>query len=97
MSTPTRRPASESRPPARPTIPLRRLLLLTVLTAAFAFVLDATLAAAAAPYGNTISLVVIPGAAGAVILFGLRPYPFGGRLRMALMTAVALFLVGLGL
>ena len=78
-------------------MPLRRLLLLTVLTAAFAFAVDATLAATDAPYANTISLVVIPGTAGAVILFGLRPYPLGGRLRLALMTAVALFLVGLGL
>ena len=84
-------------PPAQPTIPLRRLLLLTVLTAAFAFALDATLAATDAPYANTISLVVVPGTAGAVIFFGLRPYPLGGRLRLALMTAVALFLVGLGL
>jgi len=84
-------------PSVRPTIPLRRLLLLTVLTAAFALALDAALAAAAAPYGNTISLLVVPAMAGAVIFFGLRPYPPGGRLRMALMTAVALFLLGLGL
>ena len=83
-------------PAPHPTIPLRRLLLLTVLTAAFAFALDATLAATDAPYANIISLAVIPGAAGAVILFGLRPYPLGGRLRMALMTAVVLLLVGLG-
>ena len=82
---------------ARPAIPLRRLLLLTLLTAAFAFALDATLAAADAPYAGVISLVVIPGMAGVAIFFGLRPYPPGGRLRMALMTAVALFLVGLGL
>jgi len=72
-------------------------LLLTLLTAAFAFALDATLAAVDAPYAGIISLVVIPGMAGAAIFFGLRPYPLGGRLRMAMMTAVALFLVGLGL
>ena len=83
--------------PFSPTIPLRRLLLLTLLTAAFAFALDATLAAVDAPYAGIISLVVIPGMAGAAIFFGLRPYPLGGRLRMAMMTAVALFLVGLGL
>ena len=82
--------------PFSPTIPLRRLLLLTLLTAAFAFALDATLAAVDAPYAGIISLVVIPGMAGAAIFFGLRPYPLGGRLRMALMTAAALFLVGLG-
>ena len=82
---------------ARPTIPLRRLLLLTVLTAALAFALDATLAATDAQYANTISLVVVPGTAGAVIFFGLRPYPLGGRLRLGLMTAATLFLVGLGL
>jgi len=83
--------------PTRPTIPLRRLMLLTLLTAALAFALDATLAAAGAPHARFISLAVIPGMAGAAIFFGLRPYPPGGRLRMALMTAVALFLVGLGL
>jgi hypothetical protein len=81
----------------RPAIPLRRLFLLTVVTAAVAFAVDATLAAAGAPYANTISLAVVPVAAGVIIFLGLRPYPLGGRLRMALMTAVALFLVGLGL
>ena len=84
-------------PAARPTVPLRRLFLLTLLTAAIAFALQATLAATGAPSAEAISLLVIPVVAGAVILFGLRPYPLGGRLRLALMTAVALFLVGLGL
>ena len=88
---------TEEQPAARPTIPLRRLFLLTLLTAAFAFALDATLAAADAPYARAISLVVIPGAAGTAIFLGLRPYPPAGRLRLALMTTVALFLVGLGL
>lgn len=78
-------------------MPLRRLFLLTVLTAGLAFALQATLAATGAPSANAISLLVIPVAAGAVIFFGLRPYPVIGRLRLALMTAVALFLVGLGL
>ena len=96
MSPSIRHQASESQPHARPTIPLRRLFLLTILTAAIAFALDATLAATDPPNANTISLVVIPGTAGAAIFFGLRPYPLGGRLRLALMTAAALCLVVLG-
>ena len=97
MSASTRHQASQNPPPARPQVPLRRLFLLTVLTAAFAFALQATLAAAGAPSANAISLLVVPAAAGAVIFFGLRPYPLGGRLRLGLMTAAALLVVGLGL
>ena len=96
MSASTGHQASQN-PPARPQVPLRRLFLLTVLTAAIAFALQATLAATGAPSAEAISLLVIPVAAGAVIFFGLRPYPLAGRLRLALMTALALFLVGLGL
>ena len=97
MSASTRHQASQNPPPARPQVPLRRLFLLTLLTAAIAFALQATLAATSAPSANAISLLVIPVAAGAVIFFGLRPYPLVGRLRLAMMTAVALFIVGLGL
>ena len=82
--------------PFSPTIPLRRLLLLTVLTAAVAFVLQATVVAASAPFADTIVLFVTPLAAGVVVFVWLQPYPLGGRLRLAAMTAVALFLVGLG-
>ena len=86
-----------SPPGARPTVPLRRLFLLTVVTAAIAFALQAALAATGAPSADAISLLVIPIAAAAVIFLGLRPYPVIGRLRLAMMTAVALFIVGLGL
>ena len=96
MSASTGHQASQN-PPARPQVPLRRLFLLTVLTAAIAFALQATLTATGAPSADAISLLVIPVAAGAVIFFGLRPYPLAGRLRLAAMVAVALFLVGLGL
>src|SRR3989304_10439352 len=75
------RPEMTAGPPdARPQVPLRRLFLLTLLTAAIAFALQATLAATSAPSANAISLLVIPVPAGAVIFFGLRPYPLGGRL-----------------
>jgi len=57
----------------------------------------AALAATGAPSADAISLLVIPIAAAAVIFLGLRPYPVIGRLRLAMMTAVALFIVGLGL
>ena len=96
MSASTGHQTSQN-PPARPTVPLRRLFLLTVVTAAIAFALQATLAATGAPSAEAISRLVIPIAAGAVIFFGLRPYPLSGRLRLALMTALALFLAGLGL
>lgn len=86
---------AEKRPDPRPTVPLRRLFLLTVVTAAFAFALQTLLAITDAPAAGAINLLVVPPAAGAVLFFGLRPYPAAGRLRLALMVAVALFLVGL--
>ena len=88
---------TEKGPPPRPTISLRRLFLLTVLTAAFAFALQALLAATDAPSSGAVILLVVPLAAGTVIFLGLRPYPVTGRLRLATMVSVALFLVGLGL
>ena len=78
-------------------MPLRRLFLLTIVTAAFAFALQALLAVTDAPAAPTISLVVVPEAAAAIVFFGLRPYPAIGRLRLAMMVAVALFLLGLAL
>lgn len=88
----------EPGPPAlQPRIPLRRLLLLTVLTAAFAFAFQAVLSAADAPAANVLILLLVPVAAAVVIFFGLRPYPRAGRLRLAAMVAVALFLLGLSL
>jgi hypothetical protein len=87
----------DTRPSDRPALPLRRLLLLTVLTAAVAFLLQATLVATSAPLANAIVLFVTPLVAGVVVFVWLQPYPLAGRLRLALMTAVALFIVGLGL
>ncbi len=92
------RPRRNSEPPAsRPRIPLRRLLLLTVLTAALAFALQAVLAVTETPAAGVLILVLVPITAAAVIFFGLRPYPTLGRLRLAAMVAVALFLLGLSL
>jgi hypothetical protein len=76
---------------------LPRLLLLTVLTAAFAFALQAVLAVTDAPAANALILLLVPVVAAAVIFVGLRPYPTAGRLRLAAMVAVALFLLGLAL
>ena len=81
----------------RPQIPLRRLLLLTVVTAAFAFALQALLAATNAPATAAINILLVPPIAGAIIFAGLRPYPPAGRLRLAVMIAVALFLLGLSI
>jgi len=78
-------------------MPLRRLFLLTVATSAFAFVLQIALAATDAPAAMALNLLLVPIAAGGVIFLGLRPYPAAGRLRLAIMVAVALFLVGLAL
>ncbi len=81
----------------RPQIPLRRLLLLTVVTAAFAFALQALLTATNAPAATAINILLVPPIAGAVIFAGLQPYPLAGRLRLASMVAVALFLLGLSI
>ena len=87
----------DTRPSDRPTVPLRRLLLLTVLTAAVAFFLQALVVATSAPFADAIVLFVTPLVAAAVVFAWLQPYPLGGRLRLAAMVAVALFVVGLGL
>ncbi len=81
----------------RPRIPLHRLLLLTVITAAIAFALQALLAATNAPATEAINIVLVPPIAGAFIFAGLRSYPWTGRLRLAAMVAVALFLLGLSI
>ncbi len=81
----------------RPRIPLRRLLLLTVITAAFAFTLQALLAASETAAAAAINILLVPPIAGAIIFAGLRPYPLTGRLRLAVMVAVALFLLGLSI
>ncbi len=86
---------AEKRPAPRPTIPLRRLLLLTLLTAGLALALQALLAATNPPAATALNLLLVPIGAGAVIFLGLRPYPAAGRLRLAIMVAVALFLAGL--
>ena len=75
-------------------MPLGRLLLLTIVTSALAFALQALLAVAGAPAAEAITLLGIPVVAAAVIFFGLRPYPTAGRVRMAVIVAVALFLLG---
>jgi hypothetical protein len=74
----------------------RRLLLPTVLTAV-AFALQAMVVATSAPFAGAIVLFVTPLVAAAVVFVWLQPYPLGGRLRLAAMVAVALFVVGLGL
>lgn len=95
MSAAVQPPRTEKPPASRPQIPLARLFLLTVATAAFAFGLQALLAATEAPAADAISLLVVPLAAAAVIFFGLRPYPTAGRLRLAGMAGAGLFLLGL--
>ncbi len=74
---------------------MRRLFLLTIVTAVFAFGLQVLLALTEFPAAAAISLLVLPPAAGAIVFTGLQPYPAAGRLRLALMVTVGLFLLGL--
>ena len=97
MSAAARSHRAEDRPAQRPTMPLGRLFLLTVVTAAAAFALEALLAATDAPAAGFLTLVLFPLAAAAVIFFGLRPYPMAGRARLSAMVAVALFVAGMAL
>ena len=97
MSAAAQRDPKGGGPAPRPSIPLPRLLLLTVVTAALAFALQALLAVTNAPSADAVSLLVIPFVAGALVFWGLRPYPVVGRLRLAMMVTVALFLLGLSL
>ena len=66
-----------------------------MITAAFAFALQALLAATDAPAAAAINILLVPPIAGAIIFAGLRPYPLAGRLRLAALVAMALFLLGL--
>jgi hypothetical protein len=68
-----------------------------VVTAAFAFALQALLTATDAPAATAINILLVPPIAGAVIFAGLQPYPLAGRLRLAAMVAVARFLLGLSI
>jgi hypothetical protein len=68
-----------------------------VLTAALAFILQVILTATNAPAAVALNLLLVPIAAGAVIFLGLRPYPATGRLRLAIMVTVGLFLAALAL
>jgi hypothetical protein len=68
-----------------------------VITAALAFALQALLTAANAPAAAAINILLVPPIAGVIIFVGLRPYPVTGRLRLAVMVTVALFLLGLSL
>ena len=94
MPAAARQRRSDEKPTPRPHMPLGRLLLLTIVTSALAFALQALLAVTHAPAAGAVTLLLIPALAAAVIFFGLRPYPTAGRLRVAAMVAVAVFLLG---
>ncbi len=68
-----------------------------MITAAFAFALQALLTATNAPAAEVINVLLVPPIAGVIVFAGLRPYPLAGRLRLAMMVAVALFLLGLSI
>lgn len=80
--------------PDRAVVPLRRLLLLTVATAAFAFAIQALLAASDPPAAGGLVLLLVPAAAAAIVFVGTRPYPLAGRIRLGVMVAVGLLLGG---
>jgi hypothetical protein len=91
-------PAPDADPrETRPTVPLARLFLLTIVTAALALAAQALLAATDAPAAGVLIRLIVPLGAAAVLYLGLRPYPAAGRARLGLMVAAALFLIGLSL
>lgn len=91
------RPRRERPPPAgpRPALPLLRLLLLPVVAFLIALGLQAALAVSGVPAASPLRVFLTPAVAAAVVFLGLRPYPRAGRLRLALMVAVGVFLIAL--
>ena len=72
---------------------LARLLLLPLVAFLVAVGVQAGLRAAGVSSTSALRVFATPAIAAAVVYLGLRPYPTAGRLRMAAMVAVALFLV----
>ncbi len=77
--------------PPRP--PVRRILLLPLTAFLVAFAIQVTLKLAGVPSTSALRVLATPAIAGAVVYVGLRPYPTGGRLRLAAMVGIGLLLV----
>lgn len=81
--------------PQRPYIPFGRLLLLPVVAFLIALAVQAILRAAGLSSTNPVRVFLTPLIAAAVVFLGLGTYSTSGRLRIAIMVAVALFLFAL--
>ena len=69
-----------------------RVVLLAVITAALALVLQLLLIAIGLDRGNPIRLLATPAVGAAIVYIGLRGYPTWGRVRLAALVAVFLLL-----
>jgi len=76
-------------------LPLGRLLLLPLLAFAAAIAVQMSLKAAGLPSTSALRVLATPAVAAGIVYLGLRPYPRGGRIRLALMVAVGVLLIAL--
>ncbi len=81
----------------RPASPVGRVLLLPLVAFVIALAFHGALALAGVHSDNPVRVLATPIIGGLVVYFGLRDYPRGGRLRLALMVAAGLFLIALAL
>ncbi|MBI1885921.1 MAG: hypothetical protein HYS09_06375 [Chloroflexi bacterium] len=99
------RPAARPRPrrlqpapeqPQRPRVSIPSLaLVLPVIAFLIALGFQAALKAGGMESDHPLRVVLTPLVGAAVVFAGLRRYPTAGRVRLALMVAVALFVVAL--
>ncbi len=71
----------------------RAALLLPALAFLVALVVQVLLKAAGLESDHPLRVIGTPLIGAAVVFWGMRPYPRGGRLRLALMVGLGLFLV----
>jgi hypothetical protein len=69
-----------------------RIVLLAIITAAIALVLQLLLIAIGLGRTNPVRLLLTPLIGGLIVYYGLRGYPTWGRVRMAVMVGVFLLL-----
>jgi hypothetical protein len=92
--SPSRRRRRDEQEPAPPRyIPFSRLaIILPVFAFLIALGVQTLSKAAGLEATNPIRTILTPLVAAAIVFLGLRPYPRLGRIRLALMVAVGLFL-----
>ncbi len=90
------RRAAQTEAPAPPHVSLPRLAIVLPLVAfALALGFQWLLKAAGLESDHPLRIFATPLVAAAVVFFGLRHYPRAGRIRLAVMVGVALFLFAL--